>query len=311
MTETDRKKLALPVPDNSIKNDAPPELLRLAKAAIFAGFQRVELAYESLEVHEPSPIGWMMHLAKLDSSNVYAFNSREHAEVDESKIDERMRLRVTTRRKGLIGDGTYTEPDAYVGEETFWGIERILEWISTEHFLTTEVRDGLGLRPGDKLISDEAAQAAYERLEAGYLNGWAVKHELHLDTALPTSPRLAPGELSLAKLSLGIEAINNFFHVAGHPQHHSAGGKLNTSHSLIQVNSQNADFGSDAMLSSYEDYREVESGRVQNFEESRFYQALTNTAPWFVRVAGQVEDDEEAGMDGYWAFAPESRPELG
>ncbi|MFJ5725500.1 hypothetical protein [Streptomyces sp. NPDC093149] len=176
-----------------IDRTIPASLVELAQRALRSGrIDEVFLGFEGLGADFPAPIGWIMHLNRVETTLAAQLGTS----------DEGNHLVVTSQ----IG----SEPKAFVGiDRPVMDAEAITAWIDLPR--PTDSGEPIGdLEDAELLIT-------------AVRNGWSVQRELRRADHVITSrhaPAEMPDRLPL-QASYQLHALNNFYNVEDTPSHRS------------------------------------------------------------------------------------------
>ncbi|MFC9755200.1 hypothetical protein [Streptomyces sp. NPDC056921] len=181
-----------------IDRTIPASLVELAQRALRSGrIDEVFLGFEGLGADFPAPIGWIVHLNRVETTLA--------AQLGISDVNNHL---VVTSQIG-------SEPRAFVGiDRPMMDAEAITAWIDLP-------------RPTDsgEPIADLGDT---ETLITAVRNGWSVQRELRRADHMIMS-RHAPAEMC-DRLPLGasyqLHALNNFYNVKDTPSHRSTGAPV-------------------------------------------------------------------------------------
>ncbi|MFF3127033.1 hypothetical protein ACFVRD_33080 [Streptomyces sp. NPDC057908] len=184
-----------------IDRTIPASLVELAQRAVRSGrIDKVSLGFEGLGADFPAPIGWIMHLNRVETTLA--------AQLGISDVGNHL---MATSQIG-------SEPRAFVGiDRPMMDAEAITAWIALP-------------RPTDsgEPIADFGDA---EMLITAVRNGWSVQRELGRADHMIMS-RHAPAEMSdrlPLRASYQLHALNNFYNVEDTPSHRSTGAPVSRS----------------------------------------------------------------------------------
>ncbi|MFF8917493.1 hypothetical protein ACF08M_30335 [Streptomyces sp. NPDC015032] len=181
-----------------INRDIPASLVELAQRALRSGcIDEVFLGFESLGADFPAPIGWIMHLNRVETTLA--------AQSGISSVGNH--LVVTSQIGG--------EPRAFAGiDRPTMDAEAINAWIDLPRPTDT----------GEPIADLEDA----EMLITAVRNGWSFQRELRRADHMITSrhvPTEMPDRIPLWA-SYQLHALNNFYNVEDAPSHRSTGAPV-------------------------------------------------------------------------------------
>lgn len=240
----------------------PDDILDLARLALTTGHDEVHLMFEGLDADFPAPIGWQLHIMRIDP--LYALWLKEYGIADHLEVISGVpgHLRVTAQ----IG----SEVSAFRGSsEPYWGHDEIAAWIRIP-------RAGISDPAAEELA---AHQRDADRMITAWANGWSAERTLRRETNAILKLR-APNEAAPMVVSYRYSALNHFFNVTGHPAHRSNGTDVSVDIYLCRD-----DLCGDDWL-----YSAVGSERVSAADALA---RVTQRAPWYADVAHFDQDDEE------------------
>lgn len=193
---------------NTVVDRTPPaSMLRLIKLALETGLDKVSLGFEGMGYDFPAPIGWLLHLRRLDS---YA------ADEEEGNY-----LTISAR----IGH----EAEAYVGpvdnEEPYLNEEQIAAWITAP-------------RPGARdYTPEEKAQFAQdtELFLAALEKGWQSSRGLRREDALGLEEHLPSQTPRPLVTKYNFAALNWFYGIEGHAGYNKNGTEVSENLTMIKA----------------------------------------------------------------------------
>lgn len=254
----------------TIENDIPEAFLELAKEGISLGLSEVELGFYYVGADFVSPVDWALWLTKR------RVNADEMGSV------------VISMQRGE------DEPRAYIPEQhsgvpmgEYWGLEQVRAWLREP---LPELNEHFGVwTPQEEPSVQEELLKHWPLFLEGAKSGWTVKHtanwsDLNFARRMGHTPPKVPG------LTLNWDITNSFYNTSDHPDNRNAGAPLSIGGWFVSND-------------GYEQirYRGVEGGDDQRLISREELEALLSaTAPWFVRVADNDEEEEE------WVHFPEA-----
>ena len=261
----------------TVTNDVPQVLLDVARDAMRLGMTEVVLGFMYLGADFPSPIEWALHLMKRENGfNAPADAPRVHVVLTAQRADD--------------------APSAYVGgigDNPYWDAPQVTAWMHD-----SVDADGEYIRAWSP-VTDEAVSehllATWELFREGVLSGWTMTHKTGWDE-LASMQKIVPESAgTLPQTSLRWHMTNTFYNEAKHPSYR--GGDGDRSGVPVSV-------GGYCFYRSSGDgsaFRSLETSPYQaNISADELLETLQTTAPWFVRVAGYNDEEEE------WTHLPEA-----
>lgn len=260
----------------TVENDIPEALTELARYAMELGLHSVNLGFQYLDSDFVSPIEWSLSLRKIEPDRRSA---------------ERTWLSVN------IGRGS-EEPQAYIPSEdrsnwqggSYWGLEKIRKWLQEPVIGDPAVEYSQSWEPvTDPEIQEHFLQQWPLFLE-GARSGWTMERKISWRDHLSFTRALERDGVSVDRLpnsSLEWSITNSFYNMEGHPDHRDTGAPVSV--------------GGWSLLSPGKDeqfYRR--SVRLEMLSSEAVREELSSTAPWFVRVAVDDEENEQ------WLHYPEA-----
>jgi len=260
----------------TVENDIPEELVELAEEAMGLGLYSVNLGFQYLGSDFVSPIEWALSLHKIEP---------------DQRSSERTWLSVTTGRDS--GDTS-----AYIPSEdrsnwrggSYWNIDQIREWLQQPVPVDLALEYSQSWAPVADSDAREYFLQQWHLFLEGVRSGWTMERKVrwrdHLSFGkIWAEHGLSPDRLPNASLEWSI--TNSFYNMEGHPDHRSTGAPVSV--------------GGWSLLSPDKDevfYRR--SVRPELLSADTVREELGSTAPWFVRVALNDEENEQ------WLHYPEA-----
>jgi len=260
----------------TIENDIPEELVELAKEAMALGLYSVNLGFRYMGSDFVSPIEWALSLHKIEP---------------DQRSSERTWLAVTAMR-GDDGPTAYIpsdDPTDWLGG-SYWNTAQVREW------LRESVPADLALEYSQSWAPTADPEGSAYFLQQwplfieGARSGWTMerKADWRLMETFNRGREERGTELDrLPTLSMIWEAGNSFYNMDGHPDNRAMGAPVSvSSFSRLDQDGEEVFFR--------RTIRPEQVGRDIVEEE------LSSTAPWFVRVAVNDEENE------MWLHYPEA-----
>lgn len=182
----------------------PQAMLDLYLLALETGtIDQVELGYEGLDAEFPAPVGWMLHLTRVEPELAHELG----VDGDDNH------LCVTAQ----VGSN---EPQAFRGlDEPYWGPEQITAWIT---------------RPRAGLPQTQAAPVEIHDVDLmlhSALNGWSCRRMLLRNQQYLMQERM-PNHDPFLMISYRFSALNWHYNDPSHPAHRDTGAQVSLDLSL-------------------------------------------------------------------------------
>lgn len=158
---------------------------------------------------------------------------------------------------------------------SYWGPEEIRSWMREPL-----PQEGEFVLPWNPVLDEERQEkllAQWPLFESGVRHGWTIERKIDWDADTRFRARMAKlGEVlpeSLPSMTLGWDAVNNFYNVEGHPSHRSTGAPISLGgFSILQTN-------------GVEEFYRNSGSHPAVLSREQVEELIGSTAPWFVRVA--------------------------
>lgn len=260
----------------TIENDIPEELVELARDAMGLGLYSVNLGFQYLDSDFVSPIEWSLSLHKIEP---------------DQRSSERTWLSVN------LGRGS-EEPQAYIPSEdrsnwrggSYWGVDQIREWLQEPVIGDPAVEYSQSWEPVSEPEAQEYFLRQWPLFLEGVRSGWTMERKVrwrdHLSFGkIWKEQGLAPDLFPNTSLEWSI--TNSFYNMEGHSDHRSTGAPVSVGGWSLLSPGKKEEF-----------YRR--SVRPEPLSAEAVREELGSTAPWFVRVAVDDEENEQ------WLHYPEA-----
>lgn len=231
----------------TVDRTMPESMRKLIRLALETGLDGVQFSFEGLSFDFAAPIGWLLHLSRLDPMVV------GDVPQDSNHL--------------TIGAQIGSEPDAYVGpvdgsESPYLNVEQITAWITA---------------PREAVPAYTAAEKAQFTLDADLFldaidKGWSSSRQLHRNNAVMLDVHLPAEQPHRIHVTYEFSALNWHYSIDDHPASREMGAPISENRVLIKYSVTEAS----AFYSTINGQKTVESS-VRD--------PLTRTAPWFAPVA--------------------------
>jgi len=260
----------------TIENDIPAELVELAEEAMGLGLHSVNLGFQYMGSDFVSPIEWSLSLHKIEPDN---------------RSTARSWLSFTAMR-GDDGPTAYipSEDPADWGGGSYWNIDQVREWLQWPIEANPDEKYSQSWSPATDPELREYFLQQWSLFIEGARSGWTMERKVNWRTMdIFNGSRAERGEEldRFPGLSLGWEASNSFYNMDGHPANRDTGAPVS--------------IGSWSMLNHGEEEEFFrKTVRPEKISRDVVEAELSSTAPWFVRVAVNDEENEQ------WLHYPEA-----
>lgn len=261
----------------TIENDVPQILLDLAKEAFELGLGQVNLGFMYMDAEFVSPIEWSLWLEKREGPR-----DSEHKNFISAVTMQRGDDEATSYVPSTTGNWQ---------DSSYWGPDEIRAWmrepLPAEGEYTPAWTPDLDGKHREKLMEQ------WELFEAGVRGGWVMQREIRWSDSLSMTRMIERHNAELPEdylptLKLEWKAYNSFYNYEGHEAHRDNGTETSIGGwSMIPYGEKQQFFVHDG-------------GRLTPLTPEYVHELLHSTAPWFVRVALNDEEEEE------WMHYPEA-----
>ena len=260
----------------TIENDIPEELIELARDAMELDLYSVNLGFQYLGSDFVSPIEWALSLHKIEP---------------DSRSSERSWLSVTAMR-GDDGPTAYIPSDDPMDWRggSYWNTVQVREWLTKPVLADPDDEFSQSWEPAEDPELQEHFLRQWPLFLEGARSGWTMNHKVSWrEHASINRLRSDTGrELSrFPQLGLNWEITNSFYNMPGHPSNRDNGTPVSVGGWSLRRPGEPEAF-----------YRRSIAPERLSLEEVQ--EELGSTAPWFVRVAVNDEENEQ------WFHYPEA-----
>lgn len=231
----------------TVDRTMPEPMRKLIRLALETGLDAVQFSFEGLSFDFAAPIGWILHLSRVDPIVV------GHIPQDSNHL--------------TINCQIGSEPDAYVGpvdgsESPYLDAQQIADWI-------TAPREGIPAYTAvEKAQFAQDADLFLETID----KGWHPARTLGRHNALTLDELLPGAGPHQIHVTYEFAALNWFYSVEGHPASQEMGAAVSENRVLIKRSITD--------VSAF--YCTIDGKKTV---ESSVRDPLTRTAPWFAPVA--------------------------
>lgn len=190
-----------------VDRTVPASMIRLITLALETGLDKVSLGFEGMGHDFPAPIGWLLHLRRLDC---YATDEQGGNFLTVS-------VRVGEEATAYVGPMHSANP--YLDEA------QIAAWITAP-------------RPGARPYTAEECLSLAQDVQvflAAVANGWEASRELRRGDALSLEEHLPSGQPRPVVTKYSYSALNWFYNTKKHPGYRKNGTEVSQSLTLIKA----------------------------------------------------------------------------
>lgn len=250
----------------------PEGMIKLLRLALESGLDGIELGFEGLGADFPAPIGWQLHLRRVDEMLVEGPIGSDASRANWLNVSAQLGSEIT----------------AYVGpvdsENPYLNEEQIAAWI-------TAPRAGI-TAPTDEERAVYGAET--ERFVTAVNNGFSAGRELRrwdqvsltkflTERATAEKPFVQPELTTVYKFS----ALNWFYNTVGHPAHRSNGTKVSENLTVMLKDASSA-----VPFYCAQDGTDISAQEI--------LEKIATKSPWFAQMAYCTEETEDE--DGGWVL---------
>lgn len=260
----------------TIENDIPEELVELARDAMELGLYSVNLGFQYLDSDFVSPIEWALSLHKIEPDN---------------RATERSWLSVTAAR-GDDGPTAYipSEDRSNWREGVYWNTDQVREWLTQPIEGDLDDEYSQSWEPAATPDAREYFLRQWPLFLEGVRSGWTMERKVrwrdHLSFGKIWAEHGLPAD-RFPNASLEWSITNSFYNAEGHPDHRDTGAPISVGGWSLLTPDKPEEF-------------HRRSIRLERLSPKDARQEISSTAPWFVRVALNDEENEQ------WLHYPEA-----
>lgn len=260
----------------TIENDIPAELIELAEEAMALGLYSINLGFQYMGSDFVSPIEWSLSLHKIEPDN--RSTGRNWLNFTAMRGDERPTAYIPSEDPADWGEGSY------------WNEFQVREWLHQPIEADPNEKYSQSWAPATDPELREYFLQQWPLFIEGARSGWTMERKVNWRTMAILNMGRAERGVELERfpgLSMGWDAGNSFYNMDGHPDNRETGAPVSVGSWSVLNHGEEEEF-----------FRKTV--KLERISREVVDSELKSTAPWFVRVAVNDEENE------MWLHYPEA-----